>query len=202
MEKREMIAIFGGAFNPPLNSHIYLALEVLKKLNGVKKVIFVPVNSEYNKEGLIANEHRYNMLKLVSQNHEDILVSSVEIESERPLYTIETLEYMKKEYPNNDICLIIGSDNLAQLSTWKKARDLISEFKIVVFKRGDDDIEKIIEADLLLKEHKEAFIEIDDNIHRNISSTIVRNMIKSGEDVSTFMKEEVLEYIRENKLYV
>jgi len=203
MEERKTIAIFGGAFNPPLNSHIYLAKEVLRKIDNVTTVVFVPVNSDYNKYGLVSNKDRYNMLELACWAQESIIVSSVEIDSPRPLYTIETLEYMKKEiYPNDDICLIIGSDNLKTLSGWKAVYRLLDEFNVIVFSRNNDDIEKIINEDRLLRKHKEAFIKIDINEYKDLSSTNVRNMIKNGEDVSSFMPKEVEDYIKKNKLYI
>ena len=60
--QRKTIAIFGGSFNPPINSHIILAKQVLKK---VEKIIFVPISTKYKKEGLEKDEHRYNMLKII-----------------------------------------------------------------------------------------------------------------------------------------
>lgn len=69
---------------------------MLNEYKEINKVIFVPVNSKYEKPGLINNEDRYNMLKLVCDKNKKFDVSRVEIDSERPLYTIETLNYFDK----------------------------------------------------------------------------------------------------------
>lgn len=198
---KEVICIFGGAFNPPLKSHKYIAKEVLNKYSNVKKVIFVPVNSKYNKEGLTSNEHRCNMLELICENEKDLSVSRIETESDRPVFTIETLEYMKRIYPKNNIWLLIGSDNLKDLSTWKEAEKLVGEFKVVVLRRGKDIVSKIVETDKFLNKYKENIIKIDDNIYDEFSSTIVRDIIKKDEDVSSYLEENVLWYIKKNKLY-
>ena len=202
MEERKCIAIFGGAFNPPLNSHLEIAKEVLRTCSNVEKVIFVPVNSKYNKEGLVSNEHRYNMIKILCKNNEDLLLSTIELDSNRPLYTIETLEHMQLEYMNHDICLLMGSDNLKELAEWKEAERLVNEFKIIVVKRGFDNIGEIIKEDSLLNNYQENFIKMENNKYEEFNSTNVRDMIKKGEDISSFMPVEILEYIKENKLYI
>ena len=202
MKEKSVIAIFGGSFNPPLNSHIYFAEEILRKFSSVKKVVFVPVNSKYNKEGLISNEHRYNMLKLICDKNEDLLLSNIDINSDRSLYTVEILELMKQEYLNNDIWLVIGSDNLKELSIWKESQKLIDEFKILVIERDIDNIDEIMDSDELLNKYKDHFIKMDENDHRYFSSSHVRDMIEEGKDVSSYMPAEVLNYIKENKLYL
>ena len=79
------IVIFGGSFNPPLNSHFSIAQDLLNEYKEINKVIFVPVNSKYEKPGLINNEDRYNMLKLVCDKNKKFDVSRVEIDSERQI---------------------------------------------------------------------------------------------------------------------
>ena len=59
----EKIGFFGGCFNPPNNLHIEIANNLIKTKK-LDKVVFVPVNDYYKKEGLIGAKHRYNMLKL------------------------------------------------------------------------------------------------------------------------------------------
>ena len=44
------IAIFGGSFNPPLNSHLELAKQIIKNVDYIEKVIFVPVSTKYNRK--------------------------------------------------------------------------------------------------------------------------------------------------------
>ena len=110
--------MFGGAFNPPLNSHFSLAEQIVNENKQVEKVIFVPVNVKYNKEGLASNEDRFFMLQKICENNEGIEVSDIEITSQRqlytiemdsprPLYTIETLQELQKQYPEYEIAFMI-----------------------------------------------------------------------------------------------
>ena len=149
--KNKQILIFGGAFNPPLNSHFLLAEQILNESVNIEKIIFVPVSSNYQKADLIEATHRYQMLKLVCNNNEKLEVSNLEIESKRQLYTIETLRKFQQLYKEYEIAFITGSDNLKELSTWKKAEELVKEFKIYVLKRDKDNLEEIIRSQFIFK---------------------------------------------------
>lgn len=201
MEDKKILAIFGGSFNPPLNSHFSLAQQIVNEYENIEKVIFVPVNSKYEKDGLLENKHRYNMLKLVCDKNKDFIVSDIELKQEKQLYTIETLELLQNKYPNNIICFTIGTDNLKQIPTWGKAEKLVTNFKILVLERDEDDMDTIIKQDNFLLEHKDSFIKLKENIRSNISSTFVREKIRRGKSIRYLTPDEVYYYIKENNLY-
>ena len=46
MKNDRVIVVFGGSFNPPLNSHFSLAEQIISEYENVEKVIFVPVNQK------------------------------------------------------------------------------------------------------------------------------------------------------------
>lgn len=199
--ERKQIVIFGGCFNPPLNSHFSLAEQIINEYSNIEKIVFVPVNSQYQKADLISNEHRYKMLKIVCDKNVKLEVSRIEIDSYRPLYTIETLREFEKRYSEYEIAFIIGSDNLKELHTWKRAEELTRDFKIYVLERDKDEMATIIESNEFLKQNKQSFIKAKDNITSNLSSTFVRNKIKSGKSVRYLTPDEVVTYIEENNLY-
>ena len=197
------IAIFGGSFNPPLNSHLELAKQIIKNVDYIEKVIFVPVSTKYNrKSNLISDIHRYNMLKLMCIDEEKLEVSDIELNYGRQLYTIETLGIFKEKYPEYNIYFIMGTDNLKDLHTWMKPEQILNNYKIIVLERNEDNIEKIIEENKVLRDNKEALIIAKKIKPIKLSSTIVREKIKNGEEVDIFLKKEVLEYINKNGLYM
>lgn len=198
MEDKKILAIFGGSFNPPLNSHFSLAQQIVNEYENIEKVIFVPVSSKYQKQGLLENVHRYNMLKLVCDKNDDFIVSDIELKQGRQLYTIETLELLQKQYPNNIICFTIGTDNLKEISKWSSAEKLVTNFKILVLERDEDNMNEIIEKDEFLLKHKDSFIKLKENIRSNISSTFVREKIKRGKSIRYLTPDEVYYYIKEN----
>lgn len=201
MEKGSIV-IYGGSFNPPLNSHFSIAQQVLNQFEEVEKIVFIPVNKKYPKDGLLENKHRYNMLKLVANKNSEFIVSDIDMYGEKSLSTIETLEKTEKQFPNKDMWFLIGSDNLKELYTWNRLEELLSKYKILVMERENDKMEEIIERNPLLYKHKENFLKLNDEIRSNYSSTYVRNQIKRGKNIRYLMPDEIFEYITENKLYI
>lgn len=200
--QKKAIAIFGGSFNPPLNSHLELAKQIIKNMDYIERIIYVPVSTKYNrKSNLVGDTHRYNMLKIMCKDEEKLEVSDIELTYKRQLYTIETLDIFKNKYPNHDIYFIMGTDNLKDLHTWKEPERILRNYKIIVLERGEYKLEEIIENDELLKKNKTSIIIAKKIKPIKISSTMVREKIKNEEDVKDFFKEEVLEYIFKNGLY-
>lgn len=198
---KKQIVVFGGCFNPPLNSHFSLAEQLLAEYHQIEKIIFMPVNSQYQKVDLIENKHRYEMLKLVCNQNEKFEVSTIEMDYPRQLYTIETLTKLQKQYEKYEICFTMGSDNLKELETWSQAEKLIQNFKIYVFERDKDDTEEIIETNKFLKENRQAFIIVKNIIKSGLSSTLVREKIKEGKSIRYLTSDEIVSYIKQNNLY-
>lgn len=201
MENKKILAIFGGSFNPPLNSHFSLAEQMLNEYENIEKVIFVPVSSKYNKKGLLENHHRYNMLKMVCDKNDEFEVSDIELTQENQLHTLETLELLQKQHQSYELCFTIGTDNLRDIPNWGSPELLLTKFKILVIERDEDNMDEIIESNAFLKEHKESFIKVKENIRSNISSTFVREKLKRGKSIRYLTPDEVYYYIKENNLY-
>ncbi len=190
MEKR-IIAVFGGSFNPPANSHISLAKQILENDNNIEKVIFVPVNVKYNKEGLASNEDRFFMLQKICENNKGLEVSDIEITSQRQLYTIETLRLIQEQYKEYDIYFVLGTDNLKELETWHDADELLKNFKMLVLERGEDSVERIIKNDNFLRKYKASFSKLQNIEKINLSSTEIRDKVKKGESVTKLVPNEI-----------
>lgn len=201
MKRKGSVVVFGGSFNPPLNSHFSIAQQVLNQYEEVEKIIFVPVNKKYEKDGLIENKHRYHMLKRVVDKNKSFMVSDIDMHKNRSLCTIEVLEEIQKQFKDKKICFLMGSDNLKEFHTWKGAEEIISKYKILIMERNQDKMEDIIKENELLNYYQENIEKINQEIRSNFSSTYVRSQIKKQKSVRYLLPDEVYEYIEENKLY-
>lgn len=198
---KKIIALFCGSFNPPLFSHFSLAEQLLNSNKNIEKIIFVPVSSKYNKEGLIEDKHRFNMLNLVCKTHPKFEVSDIEFNLPKQPYTFETLQSVQKLYPNYEIRLIIGTDNLKEFNTWYEYQKLLAQFKVYVLARAEDNICEIIAQDDSISEYSSSFIKSNISVKTNLNSTFVRNEIKNGNSVKFLLPDEIIDYIKNNNLY-
>ena len=199
---KKVIALFCGSFNPPLYSHLSLAEQLLNNDDNIKKIIFVPVSHKYNKSELVEDKHRFNMLKLICDKNVHFEVSDIEFNTSRQPYTFETMQMMQKNYPEYKIRLIIGTDNLKELDSWYEIEKLLSEFKIIILGRAEDNIGEIIKNHKLLSKYSSSFIITNISLRTNLSSTFVRNEIKNRHSVRYLLPDEIIEYIKSNKLYL
>lgn len=199
---KKVIALFCGSFNPPLYSHLSLAEQLLNNDDNIEKIIFVPVSHKYNKSELVEDKHRFNMLKLICDKNVHFEVSDIEFNTSRQPYTFETMQMMQKNYPEYEIRLIIGTDNLKELDTWYEIEKLLSEFKIIVLGRAEDNIGEIIKNHKLLSKYSSSFIITNISLRTNLSSTFIRNEIKNHHSVRYLLPDEVIVYIKNNNLYI
>jgi nicotinate-nucleotide adenylyltransferase len=174
---------------------------VLNQYEEVEKIIFIPVNQKYPKEGLLSNEHRYNMLKLVADKNSKFIISDMDLQGDKSLPTIETLEKTQQQFPDKQICFLTGSDNLKEIHTWVRAEEVLSKYKIMIMERGCDDMDEIIENSPFLVKYKENFIKLNQEIISNCSSTYIRKQLENEKCVKYLVPDEVIEYIEKHQLY-
>lgn len=197
---KKIIGVFCGSFNPPLYSHFSFAQQLLNE--GINKIIFVPVSSKYNKENLILDKHRYEMLKLVCDKNSNFEVSNIEFNLPKQPYTLETLLKLQEQYSNYEIELIIGTDNLLEFESWYKIETLLQNFKVIVLARNEDDVQQIISENKLLSKYHERIIASKTKIKTNLSSSLVRELIKDKKSIKYLLPDEIIKYIKDNNLYV
>lgn len=192
-----MIVVFGGSFNPITNAHLAIAQEVINNIDNVSKIIFVPVGDKYPKKTLISANHRLNMLYLAVVKNNLFEISENEVKASRRLYTIETLDYIKGLYPNEEIALLIGADKIHEIPRWKEAHRLMDDYKIILMNRNGIDLNHFLDKP---EYNKENFI-VFNTINIDISSTIIRDYVKQGKNIQYLTDGDVISYIKKNNLY-
>lgn len=183
------IAVYVGSFNPVHKGHIKVVKKILKEY--VDKVIIVPTMSYWNKNNLISIKDRINMLKLYETK--DIVIDNKNNNYE---FTYQVLRNIQNEYKNDKIYLVIGEDLLKDFDKWKNVSEIL-KYNIIVIRRND------IEESIYKKYENYNFIVKNKISSKEISSTIVRNMIlNNNKDVLKYIDLKVYDYIKRNNLYV
>lgn len=178
------LGIYMGSFNPPHKGHIDVVNYLINN-HYLDKILIVPTLNYWNKQDLINLKDRINMLKFFE--NDKIMIDTI---NNQYIYTVELIEELKKQYPNDELYLIIGADNLISFDKWKNYQELLKN-KIIVMNRDNIDINKYLD-----RLGKNNFIVISDYPFINVSSSEIRNNLDNE-----YLDSKVLKYIRKNNLY-
>ncbi len=196
------IGIFGGTFNPPHVGHLHAASAAQKSLS-LDKVIFIPAKDPPHKElpsDSATPEQRCEMISLAVSQYPWAEVSPMELLSEGKSYTVNTLRQLKKEYADDTLWLIVGTDMFLTLDDWHLPKELMSLASIAVVARNDGDSEKFFEAKKKFSDTYNATIHIVNCEALPISSTELRDVLDDGEG-KVYVPNEVYDYICNHRLY-
>ncbi len=195
------IAIFGGSFNPIHNAHIKLAKRFVEEV-ALDKVVFVPTFMTPLKDNseVIESEHRLEMCKLGVSCHEEFEVSDIEITREGMSYSSDTISHFKEKYPEDELYFIMGADMFLTLEKWHEFEYIFNNVTLLTAPRDDCDYTQLCAK---VSEYSKygCKVYISRNYIENLSSTLIRDMIKENGDVSAYLNHKVISYIKKHKLY-
>lgn len=180
------IGIFGGSFDPVHLGHIN-AIEEVKYVLNFDKIIVVPAFLSPHKASASLNmSTRLECVRLALKDYSNVEISDYEIKQETQVYTFDTLKYFQALYPDDDITLVIGTDQYLNFSKWYKYQSILDSFNVVVVNRYHDGIE--IEP---------PFQSVNTPVFE-LSSTLIRQRMKDHAPFKHLVPREVYTYLKEN----
>jgi nicotinate-nucleotide adenylyltransferase len=181
------IGLLGGAFNPPHLGHLMIAQQVLD-FTDTDEVWLLPNYNQLPPKPVESVTHRLAMTKLLAMDR--TRVSTIEIDNRLDGDTIHLLPYLPS---GHEFRFIIGSDQLPTLHLWGDYTKLLSALPFLVFPRYGFPNEPLYP--------NMTVITNEDLIGSNISSTKIRNRVKSGLSIGQFVPSSVASYIDAHGLY-
>lgn len=184
------IAVYSGSFNPLHIGHLAI-MKYLTGEGGFDRVYLIVSPKNPLKEGIdsASGQDRFDAAVQAVNRHfpksGPVKVNDIELNMPAPHYTIRTLDALREREPENSFTLTIGADNLAGFRWWRDYRRILKEYGIAVFPRTGFDMESI--KDDLLSEDPEYRITLLEAEMVDISSTIIRNALKEGQDMSQWL---------------
>ncbi len=196
------IGIFGGTFSPPHNGHIYIAREAMKKAR-LDKMVFVPCGNPYHKKSPVTVDakQRLEMVRLAIDGEAGFEVCDIEVGLKEPSYTARTLEKLQKIYHQDRLCFLVGGDSLLDMEGWYHPEVIFKKAEIIVAKRGGMDSAEIDAAAENYRSKYDADIKIIQLEPIDVSASDIRERLRCGYDAKDMIPEQVLEYIKEKKIY-
>ncbi len=202
MKKSNTVLYFGGSFDPPHRDHRQIALAALNA-NAATEIRLAPSWSAPHKQQRRQASYadRLAMTKLLIAEDNNLQVSELEGELKwSPSYTVEVLRELKRREPEKEFGLLIGSDSLLELHSWKEASELVSEFRVVTYPRSEYEVtlEKL-KKNWAPEIASKLFSEVLTLPFLALSSSMVRRAGDPSEHHA--LTPEVSRYIIEHKLY-
>lgn len=195
------VGIFSGSFNPVHRGHIALAEWFARE--GVVDAVWMvrsPLNPLKAAEAslLASDDDRLAMLRLAVEGHDSLSVSTIEDDMPRPSYTVLTLRRLRREWPEHEFSLIIGSDNWCRFRRWRCWEDILREFRVVVYPREGSPVE---EGPTDFPEAKEVVIAAGAPTYDISSTAIRRALTEAPDEAASMLSPRVLDYILSRGLY-
>lgn len=196
------VGLFGGSFDPIHSGHLVPVVAARRQL-GLDRVIYLPTARPPHKpkRAFAPAFARYAMVELALLAEEGLYASPHELTLGRPAYTVETVEAFRGRWPQVELHLLIGSDSLADLATWRRWEELIAMVRLVVLARPGWDVEPLMGGvpAALARRVQEGEVVVHP-VDR--SATGIRDLLARGEEpTGGALPTPVLDYIRKYSLY-
>lgn len=178
------VGLLFGSFNPIHTGHLILAnfMATHTDLAAVWLVVS-PQNPFKVGQDLLPEAERYALVQLAIAGNDRLRALDVEFSMPKPSYTIDTLDELRRQYPNQRFVLLMGEDNLAGLPRWKQADRILAENELYVYPRAGSapSTSEVIQP----KVHIVKAPLLD------ISATFIRECIRAGQSIRYLVPELV-----------
>lgn len=196
------VGIMGGTFDPIHIGHLIIAEKAREQFH-LDEVLFIPSGTPYmkNVDEVLPGPIRTEMTSLAIEENPLFSISTIEIEKEGSTYTYETLETLHDKNPNTEYYFILGADSLFAMEHWKNPEKIFADCHILAAVRNDKNAEEMETQAAYLKEKFNADISMIKTGHIEISSSMIRELVKDGHSIRYLVPDAVYDYIIKNKLY-
>lgn len=214
------IGIYGGTFDPIHYGHLRPCLELCETL-GLDHVRFIPAFLPPHRNNPATEvEHRLEMVAQAIESETSFVLDDRDIMRGGPSYMVDTLKSLRRDFPDNPLCLLMGMDAFSGIERWYHWQELLGYAHIVVSQRPDTDFNALdLWSDSLsafYQKHKYqqhradqqsmhhslcGTIRLETVTQLSISATDIRQRLKNNQSIRFLVPETVISLIECYNLY-
>lgn len=199
------LGVFGGAFDPPHNTHVALVKAALAQLSLSQLRIFPTGDAWHKARCLSPAADRLAMAQLAFGPLPQVVVDARELQRTGPTYTLDTLRELQREFPAMQPVLIMGSDQAVALPRWHGWQEILSIAIVSIAERlesaGSDGSAIRFDPRTLPGLPAGARFETLELPPVDTSATDIRTRAARGENVAALVPPDVARYIDQHHLY-
>lgn len=219
------IGLLGGSFDPPHVGHLLAASDACDVLR-LDRAVFIPNARQPLKdgEGRATPGQRLEMTRLTIAGDSRFAVDGCEAERGGVSYSVDTLEALAARTPGDERFFLVGADIIRTFAMWRAPDRVARLARIAILRRRDDG--GPVESTLGVRTGETAGDEdgapsaaaLVQEILRvagpgalepvlvptrriDVSSTEIRERVRTGRSIRGFVMEGVEAFIREHRLY-
>ena len=193
------VGLLGGTFDPIHNGHLALADAAIECAR-LDRVLLIPSNRPPHRPPARAGvEDRLAMCRLAAEGHPRLEVSDVEARRSGPSYTLDTLEQLRRQRPDDSLFLILGWDAAREFGSWHRPEDVLALVEPVIVNRPG--LRSPYEGELRAAGLDPARTVVCPQQTPDARATEVREVAATGGQLDRMVPPAVAEYIRSHALY-
>ena len=206
------IGILGGTFDPVHCGHLRLAVEVRERL-GLDAVRLLPAAAPRLRAPPAASAaERREMLYAAVAGIPELVVDERELGRTGPTCTVDTLGEMRRAYPREPLCFVLGLDAFLRLDAWERWEEIPALAHLAIAPRAGVSLPRRGPLARLLDERgtgdpaalrraPAGLVHVADLPAFEVSASQVRRRLAQGRSVHRLVPPAVLDLIERHGSY-
>lgn len=193
------LGLLGGTFDPVHTGHLILASSAVEALD-LDRVLFIPAQVPPHKLGerISPAPDRVAMVEAAIHGDPRFELCDYDLRTDSPSYTSDLVERIARDLPDYEHYFITGADSLRDFPTWHQPQKILEHVFLAVASRpGVEVTTAMLETVPNLKRRARIF----DSPLIDISSTGIRDRVRTGRCIRYLVPEGVERYIVESGVY-
>ena len=177
------MGVFGGTFDPPHLGHAIVANDLVEQLD-LDRLLVIPAPRPPHRSAVLSAETRLSLIRKLFEGASSIEVDEREFERAGPSFAVDTLDELRREYPEADLTMVIGADQLAAIDEWHDYRRL-PELATIAVMRRDGEEPTLPDAAAGLR-----YIAVD--VTRiDLAASAIRDRLRTGRSIRFLVPESI-----------
>jgi len=200
--ERQRVGYFGGTFDPPHLGHTILAQEVCYQLD-LDCLYWLITPDPPHKLGasITPVQDRLMMVERIVNRVPYFMISRLDLDRPAPHYAVESVELARELNPDSELIYLMGEDSLLDLPGWHRPVQFLEAVDQLAVAPRPGVEAKLGEIEPRLPGISQKTVLLQD-VMVEISSSVIRNRIRSGAPYRHFLDDQVADYLLKHKLYL